>query len=1198
MDMACVCGVKILLFWSAFFCIANFSALMQPAPGANTTAIPTDWSAASNPVQPTGANVSGEGVPVVQCNFTVTAVDSGYKLHFSSSHNGSSFIITISEMDGESYNMTYDIGLDEILILKPCTNYTLSAFDDRFPETVCYHRAVKTKGMTLDQIRFDVKMCNEIHRCFDTPWNITGIVRNPSLNDTCTNMTESFPSENCTSSFPVTNYLGVDFYPPTEVTQTKYDFPAKIIAQLPEAPKCNITQIYTCSGHHGEWKTLSELEPFTNYNCFGQIKDSTGAELLLPPMNFHFECDLVLVDRIDKISNNSINFSWSSKSKKCEEKLNMTRISYQCSCQKIKKGDPVLGNKCNITGLTPFTNYTCEIQPLYDGKQLFVPQKVTRVTTKAGVPGNVTHVKITLTKHNQIEITCKGPSSFYGEKQIYMANLSDGSQDFHQQKGNCALTFKDLKYSTTYELKLYTFNGNLSGHVWLKTIPTLYNDKAIIGVLVFFIILILLALLFVSYKIYRLKRTKSRDLNEKIGLIPVANEEENLRLIDPIPAELLLETYKLKAADEARLFLAEFQSIPRIFSRYHVKEAKKSVNVPKNRYIDILPYDYNRVQLTTGNGETGCDYINASFIDGFKELKKYIAAQGPKEETLGDFWRMIWEQKSSIIVMVTRCEESKRPKCMQYWPSPSQDVETYEEFVVQLKSEELCPNYIIRHLTLMNKKEKSSEREVTHIQFISWPDHGVPSEAHLLLKLRRRVNAFKNLFSGPIVVHCSAGVGRTGTYISIDAMMESLEAEGHVDIFGFVVTLRKQRCLMVQVEGQYTLIHQALLEHTLFGDTEISLAELHSAMATLKQRSSDTEPTLMEEEFERLANYKNWRTTNTGITEENKMKNRSMAVIPYDYNRVLIMQNEGVISKEHDDEDDDDSSVEEEEDEHLARYINASYINGYWGPRSFITTQTPMPETTADFWLMVYQNNASMVVMFSDTGEDGKESDLTYWDTDNKAYGDIEVEMTSTKTYPTFISRNALIRHIKRKESRPVKHVQFLHWKTGELPESPQVLMDFMKEVRSSSGPSKSLSTTPIVVHCNDGSSRSGIFCALWNLLDCAETEKVVDIFQVSKTLCKERQGLLSSLNQYQFLYDALETLYPLQNGSVKAELESDCVQVVDETTAAEQPQIVTVDSEEVKEEVKEGREPESSSPTETNPLEEASNSTTVIGEL
>ncbi|XP_023281907.1 receptor-type tyrosine-protein phosphatase C-like, partial [Seriola lalandi dorsalis] len=104
-------------------------------------------------------------------------------------------------------------------------------------------------------------------------------------------------------------------------------------------------------------------------------------------------------------------------------------------------------------------------------------------------------------------------------------------------------------------------------------------------------------------------------------------DEENLMPVEPITAEVLLEAYKRKLADEGRLFLAEFQSIPRIFSRFTVKEAKKPCNTPKNRYVDILPYDYNRVQLTTGNGEAGCDYINASFIDGYKEAKKYIAAQ-------------------------------------------------------------------------------------------------------------------------------------------------------------------------------------------------------------------------------------------------------------------------------------------------------------------------------------------------------------------------------------------------------------------------------------------------------------------------------------------------------------------------------------------------------------------------------------------
>ncbi|KAM6938637.1 receptor-type tyrosine-protein phosphatase C [Lycodopsis pacificus] len=776
----------------------------------------------------------------------------------------------------------------------------------------------------------------------------------------------------------------------------------------------------------------------------------------------------------------------------------------------------------------------------------------------------------------------------------------------------CDFEFKDLSYSTNYTVEVMVCNRDHCSNPSRGSAITSYNDKAVIGFLVFLIILTSVALLLVIYKIYILKRRKSHDLDENLNLISTANDEENLMPVEPIAAEVLLEAYKRKLADEGRLFLAEFQSIPRIFSRYTVKEAKKPCNVSKNRYVDILPYDYNRVQLATGNGEAGCDYINASFIDGYKESKKYIAAQGPKDETVSDFWRMVWEQQSSIIVMVTRCEEGNRVKCAQYWPSPDRETEIFEEFIVKLNSEDHCPDYTIRHLSLSNRREKNSEREVTHIQFMSWPDHGVPGEPHLLLKLRRRVNAFKNFFSGPIVVHCSAGVGRTGTYIGIDAMMEGLEAEGRVDIYGYVVRLRRQRCLMVQVEAQYILIHQALLEHNQFGETEITVSELHSTLSTLKQSSSGNEPTLMEDEFERLPVYKNWRTINTGTTEENKKKNRSSSVIPYDYNRVLLKLDEG---RSHDsdpsEQDEEDSSDEENEESTI--YINASHIDGYWGPRAFLAAQTPLPDTMADFWSMVYQKKASTIVMFSDCSEGDKESDCAYWDKDKKTFGDIEVELASTDTSPAFISRNMLIRHVKRKESRPVKQFQLLKWASGELPEKAQDLTDMIKEIKHSCGASKSQRNMPIVVHCNDGSSRSGIFCALWNLLDSAETEKLVDVFQVVKTLRKERQGMLSHLEQYQFLYEALEGLFPVQNGEVKAVQASagDSVQVVNETKAAEppaekveQPTSTTSNNQQAAAEstplvADGGKEDKREEPeTETVPLEDTSNAATVTVEV
>uniref|UniRef100_A0A673LWF1 protein-tyrosine-phosphatase n=1 Tax=Sinocyclocheilus rhinocerous TaxID=307959 RepID=A0A673LWF1_9TELE len=544
----------------------------------------------------------------------------------------------------------------------------------------------------------------------------------------------------------------------------------------------------------------------------------------------------------------------------------------------------------------------------------------------------------------------------------------------------------------------------------------------------------------------------------------------------PIYAEGLVEAYVSKIADESRLFMDEFQSIPRIFSNYTIKEAKKQDNQSKNRYVDILPYDYNRVTLSAGGED---DYINASFIEGYQEPKKYIAAQGPKDETVCDFWQMVWEQKSSIVVMVTRCEEGNKViKCAQYWPSLDRETEIFDDFVVKIRSEQHCPDYTIRHLILNNvsKREKASEREVTHIQFISWPDHGVPGDPCLLLKLRRRVNSFKNFFSGPVVVHCSAGVGRTGTYIGIDAMIESLEAEGRVDIYGYVAKLRRQRCLMVQVEAQYILIHTALIEHNQFGETEVSLSEFHSALNTLRQKDG-SDPSLLEMEFQKLPKFKKWRTFNTGSSEDNKKKNRYSDVIPYDFNRVLFrLDIEGNQTSDPEDEDEYSSDEEEESNE----YINASFIAGYWCHKSLIAAQGPLPNSMAEFLLMLYQQQTKTLVMLTDCQEDGNKTDV------------LEVDQ-----------------------------YQFLKWKGRGLPENAQELIEMIRVIRENGNydNSRMNRNIPMVVHCNNGSSRTGIFCALWNLLDSAYTEKLVDVFHVVKNLRKERQRIVETIVSSCFVY-------------------------------------------------------------------------------
>uniref|UniRef100_A0A8C9XHV9 Receptor-type tyrosine-protein phosphatase C n=1 Tax=Sander lucioperca TaxID=283035 RepID=A0A8C9XHV9_SANLU len=1119
-------------------------------------------------------------------SYTVKAIRFGFQIDMMTSTTGN-YTINIKEKDGpktEERSTVHSFiqnSKHEIKDLKPCTEYEHNVtFIDSADRQISFNLCFSGEGDISEG------SCKPGYVCYRSDWDISSSLFSsnnipaekctngstffcikPRYDDICTDLTTTFTSETCLGSFNLTRSITVD----PEINQKFLnELPVKIESITPKLPpNCsNLTIDYTCweNGNLNHTKKLSELEPFTEYSCNGQIKENNVTiKNKKTAVNFKGDCGMLIF------------------------------ISPQCNDTKDK-------NNCSRSSVQCYRFMTCSnrsYNKLHKGEY------------------DIDKLLVAVPENNVIRVTCGHSNRFNGPQKIFSAILLYAGviQKNLTKEKECDFEFKDLSYSTEYKLEVTAFNGHFRSNPKKESVTTHYNDKAVIGFLVFLIIIVSVALLLVVYKIYILKRTKSHDLGENMMLISTANDEENLLPVEPIAAELLLEAYKRKLVHFISVFLGIYIFIPRIFSRYSVKEAKKPCNVPKNRYVDILPYDYNRVQLTTGNGETGSDYINASFIDGYKESKKYIAAQGPKDETVSDFWRMVWEQQSSIIVMVTRCEEGNRVKCAQYWPSPDRETEIFAEFIVKLNSEDHCPDYTIRHLSLTNKREKNSEREVTHIQFMSWPDHGVPGEPHLLLKLRRRVNAFKNFFSGPIVIHCSAGVGRTGTYIGIDAMMEGLEAEGRVDIYGYVVRLRRQRCLMVQVEAQYILIHQALLEHNQFGETEFTVSELHSTLSTLKQKNPGNEPTLMEEEFERLPSYKNWRTFNTGITEENKKKNRFSSVIPYDYNRVLLKVDEGRSHDSEPDEEDEDESSDEE-DEESTQYINASHIDGYWGPRTFIAAQTPLPDTMADFWLMVYQKKASTIIMLSDCKEGDQESDCVYWDKDKKTFGDFEVEVASTDTSPTFISRNMLIRHVKVTQHRPVKHFQFLKWASSELPQSPQDLTDMIKDIKHSCG-SKSQKTMPVVVHCNDGSSRSGIFCALWNLLDSADTEKLVDVFQVVKTLRKERQGMLSSLEQYQFLYDALEGVFPIQNGEVKAVQASaaDSVQVVNETKAAEQPTEETA-KQPASTTTNDQQEPAESSPlvtdggnedkkeepekvsTETTPLEDTSNSATVTVEV
>ncbi|XP_029474082.1 receptor-type tyrosine-protein phosphatase C isoform X2 [Rhinatrema bivittatum] len=827
---------------------------------------------------------------------------------------------------------------------------------------------------------------------------------------------------------------------------------------------------------------------------------------------------------------------------------------YRVHCNNVEKED-VANTSFVCQGGEPYQKYPVKVfastisnDDSSSAKELEGPGAEIFCQTNSSEPSELYKVEVQHISNNAVKIKCSGPMKINGPNITYMLDRHENIE----RKKECIFTVHDLNYLKEYNYKLFAFNGYFNGPSHSFTFKTKYNDKALIGFLVFLIVVTSVALIIVLYKIYKLKKRSSSDLGENTQLIEWDDEKQLLN-VDPIPAEQLLDVYRKKIADEGRLFLAEFQSIPRVFRKLNIKEARKSQNQNKNRYVDILPYDYNRVTLSDISGEPGSDYINASYIDGFKELRKYIAAQGPKDETVDDFWKMIWEQKATIIVMVTRCEEGNRNKCAEYWPTVEYGKKSYGDIELKTNEEKKCPNYIVRKLHITNTKERTAGRDVTHIQFVGWPDHGVPDDPHLLLKLRRRVNAFSNFFSGPILVHCSAGVGRTGTYIGIDAMMEGLEAEGRMDIYGYVVKLRRQRCLMVQVEAQYILIHQALVEYNQFGETEVNLSELHMALNNMKKRDPPTDPSPLESEFQRLPTYRNWRSQNIGNHQDNKSKNRNPNIIPYDINRVPIKEEEEN-SKESEDES-DASSDEESDSEDSFRYINASFITGYWSPKAMIAAQGPLNNTVNDFWQMIFQRKVKAIVMLTELNEGNQGSCTKYWGEEKQTYEDIEVEMKDVSSIPSCTIRTFEIRHAKRKEIRKICHYNYQQWTENELPKEPKDLVAMIQNIKTKLSKRityehKHDSSVPLLVHCSDGAQQTGTFCALWSLLESAEVENVIDVFQTVKALRKERPGMVASLEHYQFLYDAIAGTFPVQHGQAKKSSHQEDTAVIENETA------------------------------------------------
>ncbi|XP_028163729.1 tyrosine-protein phosphatase Lar isoform X1 [Ostrinia furnacalis] len=549
---------------------------------------------------------------------------------------------------------------------------------------------------------------------------------------------------------------------------------------------------------------------------------------------------------------------------------------------------------------------------------------------------------------------------------------------------------------------------------------------------------------------------------------------------------------RLKANDNHK-FSQEYESIEP-GQQFTWDHSNMEVNKPKNRYANVIAYDHSRVILQPIDGILGSDYINANYCDGYRKHNAYVATQGPLQETFADFWRMCWELRTNTIVMMTKLEERTRIKCDQYWPSRGS--EAYGMMTVTIAEVQELATYCIRTFQI-SKTGTAERREIKQLQFTAWPDHGVPDHPAPFLQFLRRVRALNPPDAGPLVVHCSAGVGRTGCFIVIDSMLERARHERTVDIYGHVTCLRAQRNYMVQTEDQYIFIHDALLEAVVCGDTEVPARNLQSHIQKLMRVDPMENITGMELEFKKLANMKadSSRFVSASLPC-NKHKNRLVHILPFESSRVCLTPRDG------------------------SDYINASFVDGYRYRAAYIATQGPLPDTTDDFWRMLWEHNSTIIVMLTKLKEMGREKCHQYWPSDRSVrYQCFVVDPIAEYNMPQYILREFKVTDARDGASRTVRQFQFTDWPEQGVPKNSEGFIDFLGQVHKTK--EQFGQDGPITVHCSAGVGRTGVFITLSTVLERMQYEGVVDVFQTVRTLRTQRPAMVQTEDQYEFCYRA-----------------------------------------------------------------------------
>ncbi|XP_078329023.1 receptor-type tyrosine-protein phosphatase epsilon-like [Crassostrea virginica] len=558
------------------------------------------------------------------------------------------------------------------------------------------------------------------------------------------------------------------------------------------------------------------------------------------------------------------------------------------------------------------------------------------------------------------------------------------------------------------------------------------------------------------------------------------NEETTL----DIPISELPNVIEEKKQKEDDGFKKEYAMLPH-GEQYPCDVGKRHENLPKNRFKTTFPYDHSRVVLKG----TSDDYINANYINGTDKENEYIASQGPKQSTVTDFWAMIWQENVTQIVMLTNLKEGVKVKCTQYWPE-NMKARVHGNFVIKNTEEKEYAFYVIRKLTVSLKEQKKS-RVVTQYHYTTWPDHGTPDPLSLVVFHSHVLRTGTNQKKAPVVVHCSAGIGRTGTYIALDALYKGGKTTGKINVAEYVKVMRSNRMNMVQTYEQYMVIFLALNEKF---KADVKPQSVSDFTENVERLIGDVpaNQTVIRKQFEKLLQIRPEYSKDDYKNAIPHASNPNDTVLPLDKFCLYLTSSVGK----------------------RGSYINAISVSSFIKNNAFIVSQYPTPEDAVDFLRLLTDHESDTVICLNPLHEiksskswfpsrEASKSVVPFTvQNENESESDTDVKTTNIKIVN------------EENQSHPVVVIE---------PKGP---LRSDKDVQDTSclrnlvSYALNISTeSPLTILSKDGASLCGVFCAVSNCIQQINMDDSVDVFTTVRQLQTRRPEFCSTQDEFLLVY-------------------------------------------------------------------------------